>query len=62
MDAIDDQQLKDYLASVPQSDIAPEHRAWMNAQIRAALEKIEAGEMSYLSLDDVMREFGFNAR
>lgn len=42
--------------------ISPEHRAWMNDQIRETLAQIEAGRMGFRSLEDVMREFGFNAR
>jgi len=42
--------------------ISSEHRAWMNAQIRETLAQIEAGRIGFRSLEDVMREFGFNAR
>jgi len=37
-----------------------EHREWMNAEIRKTPAKMDAGEMTYHSLEDVMREFGFD--
>lgn len=51
-----------FTAPVEEGDITPEHRAWMDAQIETTLAKKASGEMGYHSLDDVMREFGFDAR
>jgi len=41
--------------------VTPEHRAWMNDQIRATLEKKQRGEMKYTPLDQARREFGLDA-
>ena len=38
--------------------VTPEHRAWMNAEIRNTLVKKQRGELTYHPLDEVMREFG----
>lgn len=43
-------------------ECSPEHDAWMKAQIEKTLAKKKAGDMTFHNLDDVMREFGFNAR
>ncbi len=61
MDTIDDKQLETFLAPSDGQPITPEHREWMNAQIRATLDKKARGEMTYHSLDDVRREFGLDA-
>ena len=62
MDTINDKKLDDFLAPANGEDITPEHRAWMNDQIRQTLAKIDAGEMEYHSLEDVKRKLGFDAR
>ena len=62
MDTIDKKKLDAFLAPGSDADITPEHRAWMNAEIRETLAKMDSGEMTYRSLDEVMREFGFDAR
>lgn len=46
----------------PGEAVTPEHAAWMKAQTRETLDKIERGEMTYRSLDEVMRAHGFDAR
>ena len=46
----------------PGEEVSPEHAVWMKAQTQATLDKIERGEMTYRSLDEVMRTHGFNAR
>jgi hypothetical protein len=61
MDTIDDQKLESLLSRGDAEPITPEHRAWMNAEIEKTLAKMDAGETTYHSLDDVMREFGFDA-
>ena len=47
MDTINDKKLDDFLAPANGEDITPEHRAWMNDQIRQTLAKIDAGEMEF---------------
>tara|TARA_R110000751_G_scaffold270143_1_gene369877 strand:+ start:409 stop:585 length:177 start_codon:yes stop_codon:yes gene_type:complete len=41
------------------SDITPEHRAWMNARIEETLEKKRKGELTFRALDEVRRDYGF---
>ena len=57
-----DSDLDAYLAPSKSGECSPEHDAWTKAQIKATLARKAAGEMTYHSLDDVMREFGFDAR
>lgn len=61
MDTINDPKLEAMLSTGDNQPITPEHRAWMNREIRATLEKKARGEMTYHSLDDVRREFGLDA-
>lgn len=61
MDTIKDETLDALLSSGDGQPITPEHREWMNAEIRKTLAKMDAGETTYHNLDDVMREFGFDA-
>jgi hypothetical protein len=51
----------DFVTPVRDEEITPEHRAWMNDQIRDALERKARGEMTYTSLEEVRRKFGFDA-
>ena len=60
MDTIDDNKLNQLLAPGDTKPVAPEHRAWMNAQIRETLEKKKRGEMNYTPLDQVRRTFGLD--
>ena len=46
------------LAPHHEDGITPEHRAWMNFEIRNTLAKKQRGELTYHPLDEVMREFG----
>ncbi len=62
MSDIETKDIEDFTAPISDSDITPEHRAWMDKQVEATLAKKKAGTMTYRSLDDVMRKFGFNAR
>ncbi len=62
MKTIDDKKLNEFLEPMAESEITPEHRAWMDDQIRKTLAKKQAGTVTYRSLDAVMRKFGFNAR
>jgi hypothetical protein len=57
-----DAQLRELLAPYAKGDTSPEQEAWIKAKIDDALAKKAAGKMAYHSLDDVMREFGFDAR
>lgn len=59
MDTIEDDELKAFLEPVADSDITPEHRAWMNDQIRQTLVKKARGELTYKSLDEVRQKFAF---
>ncbi len=52
----------DILAPLKEGECSPEHDAWMKAQIQKTLAKKQAGKMSFRSLDEVMRKFGFDAR
>ena len=61
MDTIADKKLDDLLAPARDEDITPEHREWMNEQIRETLAKKERGEMKYKSLNEVRRKFGLDA-
>lgn len=62
MNTIEKSIVDELLAPESGSPVAPEHRAWMNDRIREALATVEAGEMTYHSLEEIMREFGFDAR
>ncbi len=61
MDTIDQQTPRTLLSSGDDHSITPEHRAWMNTEIRATLEKKARGELSYKPLEQVRREFGLDA-
>ena len=52
---------QDYLAP-HQGDVAPDHDAWMKAEIENTLAKKQAGKMSYHRLEEAMQRFGFDAR
>ena len=52
----------DYLTPLNEEECSPEHDAWMKAQTQKTLAKKQAGKMSFRSLDEVMRKFGFDAR
>jgi hypothetical protein len=54
-----DEKTKTLLEPVRDEDITPEHRAWMNAQIRDALDRKKSGQATFKSLADVRREFEF---
>ncbi|MEL6387798.1 MAG: hypothetical protein AAFR41_12570 [Pseudomonadota bacterium] len=38
------------------------HRDWMNAQTQATLDRIEAGEMTFKTLEEIRAKFGLDAR
>lgn len=61
MDTIKDKTLDQLLSPDDGQPITPEHRAWMNDQIKQTLAKKERGEMNYTPLDEVRREFGLDA-
>ncbi len=61
MDARRDEILDDLLTPTKGEDMAPEHRAWINAQVKERLAKIDSGEMGMKSLQEVRRKFGFDA-
>jgi hypothetical protein len=49
----------DDLAPVPDEDVTPEHRQWMNDQIEQALERKRTGRASFKTLEETRRKFGF---
>lgn len=51
-----------FTAPLKRGEESPAHDAWMKAEIRKTLAKKQAGKMTYRSLDEVMRKFGFDAR
>jgi len=59
-----DPELEAYLTPLaPGEEIAPEHRAWMDEQIRMTLdEKARNGTAGYTDFRVVMARFGLNAR
>lgn len=61
MDTVEKSIMEAVLGPGSDSDITPEHRAWMNAQIRATLEKKARGKMTYTPLDEIRRKFGLDA-
>ena len=61
MKTIEDKTLDKLLSSGNGQPVTPEHRDWMNAQIRQTLSKKQRGEMNYTLLDQVRREFGLDA-
>ena len=61
METIDDKQLEAFLSPGDGQPITADHREWMNAQIKATLDKKTRGELNYHSLDDVRRAFGLDA-
>ncbi len=40
----------------------PGHDAWFRKQVQETLEKKKKGELTYRDLDEVAKDFGFNAR
>lgn len=48
-----------YLAPVADAEITPAHRAWMNEQIKQALDRKNSGEATYKTLEETRRKFGF---
>ena len=48
----------DALAPVPDEDVTPEHRAWMNDQIEQALELKLSGKATYKTTEETRRKFG----
>jgi hypothetical protein len=48
-----------YLAPVAEAEITPAHRAWMNEQIKQALDRKHSGEATYKTLKETRRKFGF---
>lgn len=40
----------------------PDHDAWIAQEIEARMAEKRAGHLTYRSLDDVMADFGFDAR
>jgi len=61
MDTITDDKVEALLAAPTGEPIDPEHREWMNQEIRKTLAKKERGEMEYISLDKVRKKFGLDA-
>ena len=61
MDTIKDKTLEQLSSPGDGQPISPEHRAWMDAEIRTTLEKKERGDLTYTPLDQVRRDFGFDA-
>jgi hypothetical protein len=57
--AVVDEKNANLLEPVRDEDITPEHRAWMNARIRDALDRKKSGQATFKSLADVRRDFGF---
>lgn len=57
-----DRTIQDTLAPLVEGEASASHDVWMKAEIEKTLAKKKAGKMAYHSLDDVMDEFGFNAR
>jgi len=57
-----DRELEVFTAPLTEGESTPEHDAWIRAKVEKTLAKKTAGTMTYYSLDEVMREFGFNAR
>lgn len=49
----------DHLAPVPDAEISPEHRDWMNVQIQQALDHKRGGKATYKTLEETRRKFGF---
>ena len=58
MKTIEDQTLDAMLAPPDSEPIMPEHRAWMNAQIRETLAKKKSKEATYNPLEQVRKELG----
>lgn len=52
-----ERELKSYLEPVVDSEITPEHRAWMNARIQEALERKRSGLATFKDLRDIMRKY-----
>ncbi|MEX6507681.1 hypothetical protein [Jiella sp. M17.18] len=61
MDDLRTEELDGFLQPLPDGQVTPEHRAWMNEQIDRTLAKKAQGEMTYTSLDQVRRTFDVDA-
>ena len=60
MDARRGEILDDLLTPTRSEDLAPEHRAWINAQVKERLAKVDTGEMGLKSLKEVRLKFGLD--
>jgi len=58
----DKTQAQRFTAPLQDGQTSAEHDAWMKAEIRGTLARKKAGTITYRTLDEVMRKFGFNAR
>jgi hypothetical protein len=61
MEPTGDKRLSDFVSSGADQPITAKHRAWMNAKIKGTLEKKKCGEMNYIPLDQIRREFELDA-
>lgn len=52
-----ERELKSYLEPVADSEITPEHRAWMNERIQDALDRKRSGLATFKDLRDIMRKY-----
>ena len=59
---IEDKKARDFLSPANGQEIAPEHDAWITAEIEATMAEKKTGKLTYRSLDQVMADFGFHAR
>ncbi len=59
MNELIEETREDFLAPVLDGEVTPEHRAWMNAQIRLAVKRKRDGTASYKSLDEIRQKYGF---
>lgn len=57
MDTITDDKAEALLAAPTGEPIDPEHREWMNEQIRKALKHKQSGNATYKSLDEIRAKF-----
>lgn len=61
MDTIEDKILDDLLSPGRDVEMDPAHRAWMNQTIKDRLTRMEAGQATFKTLQEVRRKFGFDA-
>jgi hypothetical protein len=58
-DTLENTKLDQSLLPIADKDITPQHRTWMNAEIKKALDHKQSGQATYKTLNEIRQKFGF---